>query len=196
MPPNTTAHLQPCDTRIINLFKAHYRKLYLQCVLEAMDAGKEISCLNIKEAIDFTAEAWKNVTSQTIINCWQKTEIVPVDEWAWPSSDVHSKENVGLKIDIEELITSISSLNTPVMTAEEYIRIDDSLGIEEVILDEEAIVEEILQKSDPDDSNEDSEIEVEKIPHSITFEQCKLLLQYTEQQDPIKFVEEPDLLTL
>ena len=82
------------------------------------------------------------------------------------------------------------------MTAEEYIRIDDSLGIKEVILDEEAIVEEILQKSDPDDSNEDSEIEVEKIPHSIAFEQCKLLLQYTEQQDPIKFVEEPDLLTL
>ena len=109
---------------------------------------------------------------------------------------MHSEENVGLRIDIEELITSITSLNTPVMMAEEYIRIDDSLGIEEVILDEEAIVEEILQKSDPDDSNEDSEIEVEKIPHSIAFEQCKLLLQYTEQQDPIKFVEEPDLLTL
>src|SRR5881227_46527 len=80
LPPNTTAHLQPCDARIINSFKAHYRKLYLQCVLEAMDAGKEISRLNIKKAIDFTAEAWKNVTSQTIINCWQKTEIVPVDE--------------------------------------------------------------------------------------------------------------------
>src|SRR5437763_7375489 len=102
---------------------------------------KRNSRLNIKEVINFTAEAWKNVTSQTIINCWRKTEIVPVDEWAWPSSDVHSEENVGLRIDIEELITSISSLNIPVMTAEEYIRIDDSLGIEEVILDEEAIVE-------------------------------------------------------
>ena len=109
---------------------------------------------------------------------------------------MHSEENVGLRIDIEKLITSISSLNAPVIMAKEYICIDDSLRIEEVILDEEAIVKEILQKSDPDDSNKDSKIEVEKIPHSITFKQCKLLLQYTKQQDPIKFIKEPDLLML
>jgi len=33
--------------------------------------------LNIKEAIDFIAEAWDNVSSMTINNCWYKTEILP-----------------------------------------------------------------------------------------------------------------------
>ena len=57
LPPNTTAHLQPCDAGIINSFKVHYRKLYLQHVLEAINAREEMSRLNIKEAIDFTVEA-------------------------------------------------------------------------------------------------------------------------------------------
>jgi hypothetical protein len=30
LPPNTTAHLQPCDAGIINSFKAHYRRLFLK----------------------------------------------------------------------------------------------------------------------------------------------------------------------
>ena len=32
--------------------------------------------LNIKEAIDFVAEAWNNVTQTTIQNCWKKTGIL------------------------------------------------------------------------------------------------------------------------
>jgi len=32
LPPNTTPYLQPCDAGIINSFKTHYRKLYLQTV--------------------------------------------------------------------------------------------------------------------------------------------------------------------
>ena len=57
LPPNTTAHLQPCDAGIINFFKAYYQKLYLQHVLEVINAGEEMSRLNIKKAIDFTVEA-------------------------------------------------------------------------------------------------------------------------------------------
>ena len=57
LPPNTTPYLQLCDAGIINLFKAHYRKVYLQKVLEAIDAGKEVPHLNVKEAINFGTEA-------------------------------------------------------------------------------------------------------------------------------------------
>ncbi|CAG8686440.1 5372_t:CDS:1, partial [Ambispora gerdemannii] len=79
--PNTTPYLQLCDAGIINSFKSYYQKLYLQSILKAMDIGEQIPRLNIKEAIRFTSEAWRNVTSQTIVNCWRKTKIVPLIEW-------------------------------------------------------------------------------------------------------------------
>ena len=129
-----------------------------------------------------------------IVNCWQKTEIVPINEWGWPNSDVHSEDNVRPEPDIKELISSIP-LNGPVLTAEEYIHIDDSLEIEEVSIDETTIIEQIRPPLDPEDSDDDCDIEVEKISHSTALEKCKSLLQYVEQQD-LNFVEELDLLRL
>ena len=79
------------------------------------------------------------------------------------------------------------------MAANHYIYFDDTIETEEVVIDEEEIIEEILQTSNSDSSNEGSDIEIEKIPHSTALEQYKLLLQYVEQQDPAKFVEEQDL---
>ena len=44
-----------------------------------------------------------------------------------------------------------------------------------------------------DSCNEGSDIEIEKISHSTALEQCRLLLQYVDQLDPSKFVEEQDM---
>ncbi|CAG8718668.1 5955_t:CDS:2, partial [Gigaspora rosea] len=63
----------------------------------------------------------------------------------------------------------------------------------EVILDKAAILEEILPQSDSESSSDESVIEIEKISHSVTLEQYRLLMQYVEQQDSIKFVEGQDL---
>ncbi|CAG8570911.1 11398_t:CDS:2, partial [Cetraspora pellucida] len=41
--------------------------------------------------------------------------------------------------------------------------------------------------------DEESDVEIEKIPHSIALEQCNLLIQYIEQQEPGKFVKDQDL---
>ena len=79
------------------------------------------------------------------------------------------------------------------MAANHYIHFDDTIETEEVVIDEEEIIKEILQTSNSDSSNEGSDIKIEKISHSTALEQCKLLLQYVEQQDPAKFVEEQDL---
>ena len=58
--PNMISVIQPCDAGIIASFKAQYRKLY-----------------NIKHAIYNIAEAWMNVTPNTIVNCWRKTGVLP-----------------------------------------------------------------------------------------------------------------------
>ena len=52
------------------------------------------------------------------------------------------------------------------MAANHYIHFDDTIETEEVVIDEEEIIEEIHQTSNSDSSNEGSDIEIEKIPHS------------------------------
>ncbi|CAG8817724.1 122_t:CDS:1, partial [Cetraspora pellucida] len=51
LPPHTTSYSQLCDAEIINLFKSYYRKLYLQNIVDAINAKEEIPRLNILEAI-------------------------------------------------------------------------------------------------------------------------------------------------
>src|SRR5439155_17714947 len=97
-----------------------------------------------------------------------------------------------LEANIQELMSNIPIDCVPVMTADDYINFDDFLQTEEVVIDEEAIIKEILQSSGSED-DADSDIEVEKILHAIALEQCKLLLQYVEQQDLVTFVQKPDL---
>ncbi|CAG8806822.1 3893_t:CDS:1, partial [Cetraspora pellucida] len=51
LPPHTSPYLQPCDARIIYSFKSYYQKLYLQNIVDAINAEEEIPRLNILEAI-------------------------------------------------------------------------------------------------------------------------------------------------
>ena len=51
-------------TKVCNYNKSYFYDFYLDK-------------LNIKEAIDFIADAWNNVTQTTIRNCWMKTGILP-----------------------------------------------------------------------------------------------------------------------
>ncbi|CAG8659262.1 2550_t:CDS:1, partial [Acaulospora morrowiae] len=150
-----------------------------------MDNKNKIPRLNIEEAIEFTCEAWKNVTSQTIINCWHKTEIILLVNWNWIEKFEYKKhESIRPENNIEQLISNIPSNYMQIIEANEYIHIDDNIMTEEVVTNKKAIIEEIFQISDSN-SNEDSSIKIEKISYSVAFEQYKLLLQCVEQQDPI-----------
>lgn len=81
--PNMTSVIQPCDAGIIASFKAQYRKLFIQQRINFLDTAFENNAGNvleydIKHAIYNIAEAWTNVTTNTIINCWRKTGILPL----------------------------------------------------------------------------------------------------------------------
>ncbi|CAG8699881.1 1869_t:CDS:2, partial [Scutellospora calospora] len=96
----------------------------------------------------------------------------------------------------DNLILEIPYHLMRVMTANDYIEADNNLETEEVTIDEAAIIEEICHQSDFSNSDEDSDVEIEKISHSVALEQCKSLILYVEQQDPTKFVKDQDLLVL
>ncbi|CAG8774805.1 16946_t:CDS:2, partial [Gigaspora rosea] len=85
---------------------------------------------------------------------------------------------------------------TQIVPSSEWSRSNWNVEDIEAILDEAAILEEIFPQSDSDSSSNESVIEIEKISHSVALEQCRLLMQYVEQQDPIKFVEGQDLTQL
>ena len=120
--------------------------------------GQEYEKISIKHAIKFTAKAWKKVTSQTIINCWKKTGILP-------DYDINSNEienmtsslnslNVRELNDLQNLIDEFA-FNNPI-SAFEYMEIDktnenDEINLQDIIsiinpIEEDQNQEEIIEE--------------------------------------------------
>ena len=95
--------------------------------------------VNIKHALDWTAEAWNKVTCDTILNCWKKTEILASsllstlesesDEPQTPFSDsTISGEYVNIdENEISDLINQLPYQNEDIINIDEYIEIDNFL---------------------------------------------------------------------
>ena len=70
-----TLYVQPCDAGTI---KAIYRNLICICALDRDEVDEEdIFKLNILEAMVMMKEAWEEMTSETIQNCWRHRKILP-----------------------------------------------------------------------------------------------------------------------
>ena len=73
LPPNTTSLIQPLDQGIIHSFKSNYRKYLMNFILSDIDGNfnQKIKSYNIFDAIQNISLAWKNVSVQTIQNCFR-----------------------------------------------------------------------------------------------------------------------------
>ena len=78
LPANTTSVIQPMDQGVIQSFKNHYRRRLVQTVINRIDA-KQTNTISVKDAIDFTAAAWRQVTSATISDSFRKGGFVKED---------------------------------------------------------------------------------------------------------------------
>ncbi|CAG8670967.1 9336_t:CDS:2, partial [Dentiscutata heterogama] len=110
--------------------------------LESGDPPEEIT---IKDAIDFTAAAWKEVTSRTIRNCWRKTGILPegflselfLYEEPDQANEPDQSNEPDIIDEIQDLIMRLP-LDQP-MDAYEYVIADNNLITTEMPTDEEII---------------------------------------------------------
>jgi len=68
--PNTTSKLQPLDQGIIKNFKILYRKEIVRSILSDIEEEKNTS-ITILQAIKLADKSWRNVSQQTIINCFK-----------------------------------------------------------------------------------------------------------------------------
>ena len=100
----------------------NYKKLFLRKkirIYEKERNGQRPNPITIKHAINYTAMAWENVTSQTIANCWKKTGILPDVDDNSSALNLLNEED-----DLQSLIDQLG-FSDP-LSASEYTTIDET----------------------------------------------------------------------
>ncbi len=109
--------------------------------------------LNVKEAIDYIAEGWNNVTQKTIWNCWIKTGILPLyDDEDVDESDLDDDEVGNLFYHLPESDDII-----------EYFQILDHDVPTEENLTDEAIINLVQFEKEKGNVNDDDDDDDDKI---------------------------------
>ncbi|CAG8483539.1 24547_t:CDS:2 [Cetraspora pellucida] len=98
---------------------------------------------------------------------------------AMQSDDI--KDDIEAKV--KNLIFKILSNYICIISANDYIYIDNNLKVEETVLDKLAIINEVLHQSNSSSSDNKSNIKIKKITYSAALEKCSSLIQYIEQQE-------------
>ncbi|KAL8610539.1 hypothetical protein ACOMHN_060459 [Nucella lapillus] len=168
LPPNTTSIMQPCDMGIIRSMKAYFRReMRLRIIdmledgddeLTATDVTKKINVLN---AIQMLAAAWRAVTQPTVMNCWRKAGFV-----------METSEQTDEQTDEQTYVLPVP--HPPGMTDEEFVAwvaMDDDNPVAVEMSEEEidaATMEEIVsniknattEEVDTPQDNDDGEEEL------------------------------------
>ena len=78
--PNLTAHVQPNNQGIICCFKACYRAKFVHRAIDLYEAAvtpSQIYDIDQLDAMRLADEAWNEVNTTMIQNCWHKAGIFP-----------------------------------------------------------------------------------------------------------------------
>ncbi|UYV79472.1 SLC37A4 [Cordylochernes scorpioides] len=140
LPPNMTANLQPLDSGIIKSFKAQYRKLQLQKMVELADAHLPTE-LRLDYAVRYCKMAWDSVSHDSISNCWNHTGII-----RFTSTAAVEPLNYGNLLDHICDIFAITPEN--LMTEREFQLVDDSQEAEMKLTDDNFLVSTVTAKEE------------------------------------------------
>ena len=176
LPPNATSILQPLDQGIIMATKRRYKKQlaerYLVCVENNKDANSMLKALDIVQATNMIAKAWRDTSATIIQNCFRKAgfkhhAVDPEPEFEGPppqpSPDVWNRVQRWMgDVDFDEYATS-----------------DPQAPTAEPMTDED-IVQLVLTENDPQEI--DSDDEEGEIPSGSTIKNSTEFLAIIDQQ--------------
>lgn len=122
LPKNTTAFLQPMDAGIIQNFKVKYKTKLVQWIIDRLECSQPTR-IDLHSTILFVVDSWKNVSSNTIRNCWGQTRIMSGVHLAL----IHADNDPKKESELGELDVMIKKLNiVDPLDASEYLD-DDNL---------------------------------------------------------------------
>ncbi|CAG8713182.1 3332_t:CDS:1, partial [Cetraspora pellucida] len=145
------------------------------------ESKKSIEPINIKVAIYMISDTWKQVLLSTIVHCWKKTKILPLE--------INLTTNTSNNNDIDELEQLLEELemsyNYIKLSAKEYIEVDKHLQIMDIPT-EEFVVQDILKEqgliNDEDSNNEaDDKEEEEIIDDLVSYNEGKKTLEVAKK---------------
>ena len=147
-------------------------------MLDLFEDGKDINNkrINIKEVINYVAEAWNRVTEETVLNCWRKTGILPSlsDEDRDDASQIQQEEMDIEEADIDQMIKELD-MDNPLAFSLANALTDFFQELEEIptenILDENDIIRLIQEETY--DQNSDSEKEEILVSSNDAFKSLK-----------------------
>jgi hypothetical protein len=138
--PNLTAHIQLMDAGIIRCFKAHFRRYSMQRALDRYDEGVtpgEIYNIDQLQAMRLADISWKEVTKDTIANCWRKSGILPTVDTLRDEEDMDSHDGQE-----NDMTPDADSTPDPAITAAEEALVQVLDELQEVgVLQKENLVD-------------------------------------------------------
>ena len=161
LPANTTSVLQPCDQGIIRSMKAIFRTNLRRRILELIEtmedddtisAHEVVKKVNMLQAMEMMAAAWKAVKTETIINCWRKGGFFKYQE-----AEIQHAQDVMIEIpeDVpEERFLNWVAMDDEVEVADEATADEVTQQLVEVVADAKSQGE---SAADSDDEDEDPE---------------------------------------
>ena len=109
-PPNLTSIIQPLDQGIINAFKMKYRKQIILDKLECLNTSTQMKNIEIIDGINFTVQAWSEISSSIIRNCFKKAGF-KMEKFLGSCSST-AKEDLNEKKHMEDMWNKIRKTET------------------------------------------------------------------------------------
>ena len=119
LPKNTTSRLQPLDAGIIQSFKSKYQKKLMRHVIARVKddllASEITNKINVLQAIGWVPDAWREVSVETIKNCFAKCGI---------TGHTTESEDDAVDEEFDALFNELNKDSECDMNAEEYVDFD------------------------------------------------------------------------
>ncbi|GBB89547.1 hypothetical protein RclHR1_16270001 [Rhizophagus clarus] len=183
LPPNTTAHLQPMDAGIIKSFKAIYKQHYIRHIIHQFEAN-----VNLKRYSNYS---WDSVKVETIVNCWQKTEILPnnnddvngIQQALIAQKMANQEDQKGVKFLLQQFSSLENISDESLGEINQYLEmIDLTIPTEQPLTDAEIVQLIMEEENETPEMNDDDKEEHPVILMQEGFNSLKTWVQFFKEQ--------------